>query len=145
MLSQAKRSLIINSVQCMHFCVIYSAHKLDRQLLSKLIKSAVGHAYTSARELQFVRGIVEISAYEVRGTATSRAVFHSTPFKDILRNAYWSSKPTFTSFQLRDTLRWAFARRSKVSVPFRCSKTQLATKAFFEIVHIVFPQTLFGP
>jgi len=51
---------------------------------------------------KFVRGLMGISAHEVRAIATSWAAFNSAPVEDILKAAYWNSETTFTNFSLHD-------------------------------------------
>jgi len=77
-------------------------NKLQPDSISRWIKSAVRQAYTSAGNSQFIRGLVGISAHEVRAIATTWAAFNSTPVEDILKAAYWNNETTFTSFYLRD-------------------------------------------
>lgn len=77
-------------------------NKLQPDSISRWIKSAVRQAYTSAGNSEFVRGLVGISAHEVRAIATSWAAFNSAPVEDILKAAYWNSETTFTNFYLRD-------------------------------------------
>ena len=77
-------------------------NKLQPDSVSRWIKSAVRQAYTSAGNCPFIRGLVGISAHEVRAIATSWAGFNSAPVEDILRAAYWINETTFTSFYLCD-------------------------------------------
>ena len=77
-------------------------NKLQPDSVSRYIKSAVRQAYTSAGNCQFIRGLVGISAGEVRAIASSWAAFNSAPVEDILNAAYWNNVTTFTSFYLRD-------------------------------------------
>lgn len=69
--------------------------------ISYWLKQTILEAYrlTKPNEL---RELHKVSPHEIRAISTSFALYKHVPMKEILRNAYWKSQSTFTSFYLKN-------------------------------------------
>ena len=75
------------------------------QSISYWIRRTIKTAYERAKP-DMLNSIHRASAHEVRAVSTSLAASKHIPIKDIMRNAYWKSESTFTSFYLKDLAKY---------------------------------------
>ncbi len=63
----------------------------------------LAYKYTA---LMILHRLNRVRAREVRAVSTSLAATKHIPVKNIMRNAYWKSESTFTSFYMKDLAKY---------------------------------------